>query len=81
MTLSVNDIGRVSGAYRSQNRIAQMNRQNPVRTVQGQVDRVTISEKARLEESKLQNHPIPASTMDREPPIAPPTSVPLDPNS
>ena len=56
MTLSVNDIGRVSGAYQSQTRIAQLNRQNPVRTVQGQVDRVTISEKARqIIESKFQS--------------------------
>ena len=56
MTLSVNDIGRVTGAYRSQTRIADLNRQNPVRTAQGQVDRVTISEKARhLTESKFQS--------------------------
>ena len=47
MTLSVTEIGRVTGAYRSQTRIAELNRQNPVHTVQGQVDRVTISEKAR----------------------------------
>ena len=47
MTLSVQDIGRVSRVYKSQNRIAELNRQNPVRTVQQQVDRVTISEKAR----------------------------------
>ena len=47
MTLFINPIDRVAGAYRSQTRIAELNRQNPVRTAQGQVDRVTISDKAR----------------------------------
>ena len=58
MTLSVTDIGRVSGSYRSQTRIAELNRQNPVRTVQGQVDRVTISEKARQLTSQRATGPL-----------------------
>ena len=68
MTLSVNDIGRVSGAYRSQDRIAQLNRQNPVRTVQGQVDQVTISEKAhQLEKSKFSIDEFPPGRTSQSP--------------
>ncbi len=47
MTLSVGQTTRIYQTYRSQEKIAELNKQSGLRTVQGQVDSVSISARAR----------------------------------
>ena len=46
MTLSIIPVNQIFGKYDQQTRMGELNRENPVRTIQNQVDRVTISPKA-----------------------------------
>ena len=46
MTLSIIPVNQIFGKYDQQTRIGELNRKNPVRTIQKQVDRVTISPEA-----------------------------------
>ena len=43
MTLSIIPVNQIFGKYDQQTRVGELNRKNPVRTIQNQVDRVTIS--------------------------------------
>ena len=47
MALSIIPVSRVFGNYEKQARIAELNKKTPVKTVQSQADRVTISAEAR----------------------------------
>ena len=47
MSLAIVPVGRIFGNYEQQARIAELNRQTLVKTIQNQVDRVTISSEAR----------------------------------
>lgn len=47
MTISIGPISRVFKAYQSQLRVAELNKKENIKTVQGQVDRVSISPQAR----------------------------------
>ena len=46
MTLSIIPGNQIFGKYDQQTRIGELNRKNPVKTIQNQVDRVTISPEA-----------------------------------
>ena len=46
MPLSIVPVSQVFGKYNQQTRIGELNRKNPVKTIQNQVDRVTISPEA-----------------------------------
>ena len=46
MTLSIIPVSQIFGKYDQQTRIGELSRKNPVRTIQNQVDRVTISPEA-----------------------------------
>ena len=46
MTLSIIPANQIFGKYDQQTRMGELNRKNPVRTIQNQVDRVTISPEA-----------------------------------
>jgi len=46
MTLSIIPVNQIFGKYDQQTRMGELNRKNPVRTMQNQVDRVTISPEA-----------------------------------
>ena len=46
MTLSIIPVNQIFGKYDQQTRMGELNRKNPVKTVQNQVDRVTISPEA-----------------------------------
>jgi hypothetical protein len=46
MTLSIIPVNQVFGKYDQQTRMGEVNRKNPIRTIQSQVDRVTISPEA-----------------------------------
>jgi len=46
MTLSIIPVKQIFGKYDQQTRMGKLNRKNPVRTIQNQVDRVTISPEA-----------------------------------
>jgi len=46
MTLSIISVNQIFGKYDQQTRMGELNRKNPVRTIQNQVDRVTISPEA-----------------------------------
>ena len=46
MTLSIIPVNQIFGKYDQQTRMGELNRKNPVRTIQSQVDRVTISPEA-----------------------------------
>ena len=46
MALSIIPVNKVFGKYDQQTRMAELNRKNPVKTIQNQVDRVTISSEA-----------------------------------
>jgi hypothetical protein len=46
MTLSIIPVNQIFGKYDQQTRMGELNRENPVRTIQNQVDRVTISPEA-----------------------------------
>jgi len=46
MALSIIPVNQVFGKYDQQTRMAELNRKNPVKTIQNQVDRVTISPEA-----------------------------------
>ena len=46
MTLSIIPVNKIFGKYDQQSRMGEFNRKNPVRTIQNQVDRVTISPEA-----------------------------------
>lgn len=47
MSLSIIPINQIFGRYEQQTRIAELNKKTPIKTVQRQVDRVTISPEAR----------------------------------
>lgn len=68
MNLSVSQIGRIFQTYRTQERIADLNRQSRVNTVQIQQDQVTLSTQAREFLENL-NRRSPGSTI-------PPASAP-----
>jgi len=46
MTLSIIPVNQIFGKYDQQIRMGELNRKNPVRTIQNQIDRVTISPEA-----------------------------------
>ena len=46
MTLSIIPVNQIFGKYDQQTRMGELNRKTPVRTIQNQVDRVTISPEA-----------------------------------
>ena len=46
MTLSIIPVNQIFGKYDQQTRVGELNRKNPVQTIQNQVDRVTISPEA-----------------------------------
>ena len=46
MTLSIIPVNQIFGKYDQQTRMGELNRKNPARTIQNQVDRVTISPEA-----------------------------------
>ena len=46
MNLSIIPVNQIFGKYDQQTRMGELNRKNPVRTIQNQVDRVTISPEA-----------------------------------
>ena len=46
MPLSIIPVNQIFGKYDQQTRISELNRKNPVKTIQNQVDRVTISPEA-----------------------------------
>ena len=46
MSLSIIPVSQVFGKYDQQTRLAELNRKNPAKTIQNQVDRVTISPEA-----------------------------------
>ena len=46
MPLSIIPVSHIFGKYDQQTRMAELNRKNPVRTIQNQVDRITISPEA-----------------------------------
>ena len=46
MTLSIIPVNQIFGKYDQQTRMGELNRKNTVRTIQNQVDRVTISPEA-----------------------------------
>ena len=46
MPLSIIPVNQIFGKYDQQTRIGELNRKNPVKTIQNQVDRVTISPEA-----------------------------------
>ena len=46
MTLSIIPVNQIFGKYDQQTRVGELNRKNPVRTIQNHVDRVTISPEA-----------------------------------
>jgi len=46
MTLSIIPVNQIFGKYDQQTRMGELNRKNPVRTIQNQVARVTISPEA-----------------------------------
>ena len=46
MTLSIIPVSQIFGKYDQQTRMGELSRKNPVRTIQNQVDRVTISPEA-----------------------------------
>ena len=46
MPLSIVPVNKIFGKYDQQTRIGELNRKNPVKTIQNQVDRVTISSEA-----------------------------------
>ena len=46
MTLSIIPVNQIFGKYDKQTRMGELSRKNPVRTIQNQVDRVTISPEA-----------------------------------
>ena len=46
MTLSIIPVNQIFGKYDQQTRMGELNRKNAVRTIQNQVDRVTISPEA-----------------------------------
>ena len=46
MTLSIIPVNQIFGKYDQQTRMGELNRKNPVRTIQNQVDSVTISPEA-----------------------------------
>lgn len=47
MNFSIQKVSQIFSTYRKQERIAELNRQSNLKTVQTQQDRVTISQKAR----------------------------------
>lgn len=47
MNFSIQKVSQIFSTYRKQERIAELNRQSNLKTVQAQQDRVTISQKAR----------------------------------
>ena len=47
MSLAIIPVGQIFGKYEQQARIAELNRKTPVKTIQNQADRVTISSEAR----------------------------------
>ena len=46
MPLSIVPVNKIFGKYEHQTRLGELNRKNPVKTIQNQVDRVTISPEA-----------------------------------
>ena len=47
MPLAIVPIGQIFGKYEHQARIAELNRKTPIKTIQNQADRVSISSEAR----------------------------------
>ncbi len=47
MSLQIVPVTQIFGRYEQQTRIAELNKKTPVKTIQNQVDRVTISPEAR----------------------------------
>ena len=82
MSLSIQRIGRIFQIYQTQERIADLNRQAQLRTVQNPSDRVTISSRAReLAEGKGKPRKVSEDTPEAppEPPPAPASAPPAPP--
>ena len=47
MSLAIIPVGQIFGKYEQQARIAELSRKTPIKTIQNQVDRVSISSDAR----------------------------------
>ncbi|MBI5427059.1 MAG: hypothetical protein HZA02_02135 [Nitrospinae bacterium] len=47
MDFAISEVNRIVRSYQAQEKVAELIRETPVKTVQGQVDRVTLSAKAR----------------------------------
>jgi len=62
MEMSISQITHVFRIYQTQARIAELNRQNNVRTVQQQADRVTVSDEARRLLQTKEEHVAPPGT-------------------
>ena len=75
MEFAVRPTTRVFKNYQHQDKIAELNRKIPVKTRQGQLDRVTFSEEARkkLNSSNSVNNTLPAEA----PPPPPPKVEPV----
>ena len=50
MSITIIPVSQIFRKYEQQDRIAELNKKTPVKTIQNQVDRVTISSKARKEQ-------------------------------
>ena len=46
MSLSIIPLNQIFGKYDQQTRMGELNRKNPIKTIQNQIDRVTISPEA-----------------------------------
>ena len=65
MDFSVSAVNQILRTYQTQTRISDLNKNNPTRVVQGQVDSVSISKEAR---ELLANPPKPAEDGDASAP-------------
>ena len=77
MSLSVTQVSRVFQTYRTQERIAELNKQAKLKTVQGQQDRVEISTKARELAAKPKSQKLDfTQPAESPPPFSSPASAP-----
>lgn len=75
MDFSITPVSRVFKNYQSQERIAELSKKRPVKTRQGQQEKVTISEEAR---AMLKSSPSGQAVPSPAPP--PPAETPLPPD-
>jgi hypothetical protein len=77
MDFSIVPVSKVFKTYQGQARIADLNKKNPVKRVQGQRDQVSISSAARqaLQKNPKGDTPIPAANVEAAAPASKPTPV------